>query len=175
MQHRISHLLVVDDREKLLGIVSDRDLKESWASPATTLSIHELKYLLDRLTVGMIMAKTVISVSPDTTIERAARTMQEKVISSLPVVDDGKLVGILTRTDVMGVLLQAIGIDTDSMRLIVLVNDRIGVMAEVSSILKAAADQHPEHRQLAAARTSGGFSVGDARGGPRRAKGGNGA
>jgi acetoin utilization protein AcuB len=54
---RINHLLVVDKNEELVGIVSDRDIKQSWASPATTLSTHELNYLLTQLTVEMIMVK----------------------------------------------------------------------------------------------------------------------
>ena len=132
----IEHLLVVDKKGKLVGIVSDRDLKQSWASPATTLSAHELNYLLKQLTVDMIMVKKIVTVSPDTTIERAARIMEENRISALPVIEDEKLVGIITTTDVMETLLEAIGIDGESVRFTVLVEDRIGVVAEVSRILK---------------------------------------
>ncbi|MBW1806490.1 MAG: CBS domain-containing protein [Deltaproteobacteria bacterium] len=131
----ISHLLVVDRKEKLLGMISDRDLKQSWASQATTLSVHELNYLLEQVTVDMIMAKTIISIPPDTTIERAAYIMQENRINALPVIQDDTLVGIITTHDVMGVLLLAIGINEDSARFAVLVKDRIGVMAEVTKIL----------------------------------------
>jgi acetoin utilization protein AcuB len=56
-QKKINHLLVVDENENLLGLISDRDVKQSWASPATTLSVHELNYLLTQLTVEMIMKK----------------------------------------------------------------------------------------------------------------------
>ena len=132
----IEHLLVVDRAGKLVGIVSDRDLKQTWASPATTLSAHELNYLLKQLTVDMIMVKKIITIPPGTTIERAARIMQENRISALPVVKNEKLVGIITTTDVMGVLLDAIGIDGESARFVVLVEDRIGMIAEVSRILK---------------------------------------
>jgi len=135
-EKRIAHLLVVDKKEKLIGLVSDRDLKQSWASPATTLSAHELNYLLKQLTVDMIMAKKIVTISPGTTIERAACIMQENRISALPVIRDEALVGIITTTDVMGVLLQAIGIDGESERFTVLVQDRIGIVAEVSRILK---------------------------------------
>ena len=136
MEKKIAHLLVVDKKEKLLGVVSDRNLKESWASNATTLSVHELNYLLEKLTVGMIMAKTLITVSPDTTIERAAHILQENRISALPVLEHKELVGIITTNDVLGVILQAIGINQESSRFSVLVKDRIGVMAEVTQILK---------------------------------------
>ncbi len=132
----IDHLLVVNDSGKLVGIISDRDLKQYWASPATTLSNHELNYLLQQVLVEMIMVKAVETVSPDTTIERAALIMQEKDINALPVMDDGELVGIITSTDVMGVLLEAIGISEESTRLGVMVGDSIGTLANVSEILK---------------------------------------
>jgi len=132
----IDHLLVVNDKDKLVGILSDRDLKQNWASPATSLSAHELSYLLEKILVKMIMVKTVTTVTPDTTMERAAHIMQTSNISSLPVMEQGKLVGIITSTDVMGVLLEAIGMHEDSVRLCVLVDDRIGAIAEVSAILR---------------------------------------
>lgn len=141
----IEHLLVVDKGGKLVGIVSDRDLKQAWASPATTLSAHELNYLLKQLTVESIMIKKIITVTPGTTIERAGLIMQENRISALPVMANDKLVGIITTTDVMGVLLHAIGIDGESKRFVVLVEDRIGMIAEVSRLLK---EQHINIRSL---------------------------
>ena len=132
----IDHLLVVDGNDKLVGLLSDRDLKQHWASPATSLSSHELSYLLEKILVKMIMVKTVVTVTPETTIERAAYTMQLNNINSLPVMDQGELVGIITSTDVMGVLLEAIGMQEDSVRLCVLVADRIGAIAEVSALLR---------------------------------------
>ncbi len=135
-EKRINHLLVVNEKGDLLGIVSDRDLKKFWASPATTLSVHELNYLLSQLTVEMIMAKKIITIPPGTTIERAALIMQENRINALPVLSEEKLVGIITTTDVMGVLLHAIGFGEESARFIVLVEDRIGVVAEVANLLK---------------------------------------
>lgn len=133
---QINHLLVVDENENLLGLVSDRDVKQSWASPATTLSVHELNYLLTQLTVEMIMSKKIITISSGTTIESAALIMQKNRISALPVMEAEKLVGIITTTDVMEVLLRAIGVDEGSFRFIVLVKDRVGIVAEVSKLLK---------------------------------------
>ncbi len=75
---QINHLLVVDENENLLGLVSDRDVKQSWASPATTLSVHELNYLLTQLTVEMIMTKKIITISSGTTIETAALIMHQR-------------------------------------------------------------------------------------------------
>jgi len=135
-EKKIDHLLVVNDKGKLVGLLSDRDLRQHWASPAISLSAHELGYLLDKILVKMIMIKTIVTVSPETTIERAALIMQSNNINSLPVMDKGELVGIITSTDVMHVLLEAIGMNEESVRISVLVEDRIGTIAEVSAILR---------------------------------------
>ncbi|HBT96892.1 MAG TPA: acetoin utilization protein AcuB [Desulfobulbaceae bacterium] len=139
---KIEHLLVTDKDQKLIGIVSDRDIRQNWASPATTLSTHELHYLLDKITVKMIMVKTVISVPVSTTVERAAFIMRQHDIKCLPVMRDDKLVGIITSGDVMGVLLDAIGLGDgqgeDSTRLSVFVRDRIGSLARITSLLSQA-------------------------------------
>lgn len=134
----IAHLLVVDSKKKLVGIVSDRDLKQYWASPATSLSSHELNYLLQKVLVSMIMVKTVHTIPSSTTIERAAYIMQQSRISALPVMEDDELVGIITSNDVMDVLLQAIGMSDDSVRLSVFVKDTMGKLAEVTVALKNA-------------------------------------
>ena len=135
-QKNIDHLLVVDHKGKLVGLLSDRDLRQYWASPATSLSSHELAYLLEKITVESIMVKTIVTVTVDTTIERAAYIMQTNNISSLPVMDGEDLVGIITSTDVMGVLLEAIGMSETSVRICVLVDDRIGTLAEVAAVLR---------------------------------------
>ncbi len=135
-EKQIDHLLVVNDKKKLVGIVSDRDLKQYMASPATSLSTHELNYLLQKVVVSMIMIKTVVTVPTNTTIERAALVMQQNRISALPVMEDDNLAGIITSTDVMGVLLQAIGISDDSVRLSIFVKDSIGKLAEVTEALR---------------------------------------
>jgi acetoin utilization protein AcuB len=136
--HRISHLPVTDGKAHLVGMVTDRDLKEAWASPATTLSVHELTYALQKLTVANIMTKKVITATPDMTIERAAHIIHDKKIGALPVVKDDKLVGIITITDLMEVLLMALGMSDDSRRLSILVRDRIGVLAEVGKHMQQA-------------------------------------
>lgn len=132
---KIDHLPVINDSGKLVGILSDRDLKQYWASPATTLSNHELNYLLQQVIVEMIMITPVITITPNTTIERAALIMQENDINALPVMENDELVGIITSTDVMGVLLSAIGISDDSIRLGVMVKDSIGTLAKLSDLL----------------------------------------
>ena len=133
---QINHLLVVDADGELLGIVSDRDLKKSWASSATTLSKNELMYLLDQVTVASIMAKNTMTIAPGTTIERAALLMNQNRINALPVLEGDDLVGIITSSDVITILLEAIGIEKDSARLTVLVKDRVGVISDISQTLR---------------------------------------
>jgi acetoin utilization protein AcuB len=132
---KIDHLPVIDGNGKLVGILSDRDLKQYWASPATTLSKNELNYLIQQVIVEMIMIKAVITISPETTVERAALIMQENDINALPVMENNQLVGIITSSDVMDVLLSAIGISDDSVRLGVMVKDSIGALADLSALL----------------------------------------
>jgi len=135
--HKISHLPVTDGKASLLGIVTDRDLKEAWASPATTLSAYELTYVLQKLNVGNIMTRKVITANRDMTIERAARIMQQHKIGALPVVEHGKLVGIITITDLMDVLLMALGMSEDSKRVSLLVRNHMKALAEVSTLMQA--------------------------------------
>jgi len=132
---KISQLPVTDGRAHILGIVTDRDLKQAWASPATTLSVHELTYVLQKLTVANIMTRKVITATPDMTIERAARLIHDNKISALPVLKDDKLIGIITITDLLEVLVTALSFGKDSSRLSLLVRDRIGVLAEVAGLM----------------------------------------
>jgi acetoin utilization protein AcuB len=121
-----------------VGILTDRDIKQAWASPATTLSIYELTYVLQKLAVESVMVKDLITISPGATVERAASIMHARKIGSLPVVENDKLVGIITSTDLMEVLLDGLGIQEASGRFLVLVKERIGVIADVCGILKDA-------------------------------------
>ncbi|MGL1931266.1 MAG: CBS and ACT domain-containing protein [Desulfotalea sp.] len=132
----IDHLLIIDSKGNLVGIISDRDLKQYWASPATSLSANELSYLLEKVMIKSVMVKTVLTISPSTTVERAAYIMQQNNINALPVLEDGKLAGIITSSDVMGVLLHAIGMGEQSCRLGVFVKDQVGALAQITTLLK---------------------------------------
>ncbi len=134
-EKKISHLIVIDENMAMVGILSDRDLKLNQASPATSLSTHELNYILGQLTVEMIMVKNVITITPDTTIERAAFIMQQNSISALPVVENDETVGIITTHDVVDVLLESLGMREDCVRLIVLVKNEPGVIGGLTSVL----------------------------------------
>ena len=93
--------LPVLEGDKVVGIVTDRDLKEATPSRATTLSVYELNYLLSKLTVKEVMSAPAATVAPDDPVERAALLMEERKISGLPVVEGDKLVGIFTITDML--------------------------------------------------------------------------
>ena len=99
MQARaIRHLLVVE-HGRLVGIITDRDIRLNMPSPATTLSVWEVNYLLARLTVGEVMTKSVIVVEPDRDAHEAAALLISEKIGALPVMDGTRLLGIVTETD----------------------------------------------------------------------------
>jgi acetoin utilization protein AcuB len=97
---RIRHLLVTDG-PKLAGMVTDRDIRLNLPSPATSLSVWEINYLLARLTVESVMTKALVTVSPGWDPRDAAVLMLDHRIGALPVVDNGELVGIITETDLL--------------------------------------------------------------------------
>ena len=138
MRHRgIRHLPVVDD-DVLVGIVSDRDLKQAMASPATSLETHELNYLLEALTVDEIMTRAVITVGRMFPIEEAARLMVKEKVSALPVTEAGRLVGIVTETDVLEMFVKAMGAGEPSSRIDVLLAERAAPLADVVRTIEEA-------------------------------------
>jgi acetoin utilization protein AcuB len=115
-ENNIRRLPIVD-KGKLVGIVTQHDLLEASPSPATSLSIHELNYLLAKMKVKEVMKKNPITLTPDTPFEEALRIGQDKKIGSFPVVDKGKLVGIATESDIVRFLTRALGIREEGSRI----------------------------------------------------------
>jgi len=101
----IRHLPVLDGK-KLVGIVTDRDLRQAAPSPATTLEVHELNYLLERLKIEAIMTKKVITVAPMTNLRDAAKLLFAHKVGCLPVVEHDELVGIITEGDILRAYVQ---------------------------------------------------------------------
>ena len=105
MDEEIRRLPVVNDKGALVGIVTLGDVRGAQPSPATSLSIWELNYLLSSLTVEKIMTPQPMTIEPEATIGAAARTMLEHRVSGLPVVDtNGKLAGIITESDIFSMV-----------------------------------------------------------------------
>lgn len=134
--HNIRRLPVMS-RGKLVGIVTERDLLQVSPSPATSLSVFEINYLLAKTKIKDILPKNsqVITVSPDAYIEEAARLMRVHKIGGIPVMDNGKLVGIITETNIFDALIDMLGVYRKGTRIDMKVEDRVGVVAEISSII----------------------------------------
>ncbi len=134
-ERKVRRLPVLDSAGKMVGIVSDKDLLHAAPSPATSLSVYELHYLLAKLTIKQVMASPVITVGPDTPVEEAARIMADNKIGGLPVMEGGNLAGIITETDIFKVLLELLGARTPGVRLTVETKDEKGVLAQITRTL----------------------------------------
>jgi len=128
--------LVIVDKGKLVGIVTQHDLLEASPSPATSLSVHELNYLLSKLKVKDIMRKNPVTLTPDTPFEEALKIGQEKKIGSFPVVDKGKLVGIATESDIVRFLTRALGLTEEGSRITIEgLGGKLGDLEKIISIV----------------------------------------
>ncbi len=135
-QHKIRRLPVLR-KGKLIGIISDRDLKEASPSKVTSLDIWELHYLMSKIKVKTIMTKNPITVSPETTLERAAILMFDNKIGGLPVIDkDNNLIGILTEQDVFKALINITGARFAAYRISIVITDTPGSIKEVMDIMR---------------------------------------
>ena len=139
MQENNIRRLPVVEKGKLVGIITKHDLLEASPSPATSLSIHELNYLLSKMVVKDIMKKNPMTLSPDTPFEEALRIGQEKKIGSFPVMENGKLVGIATESDIVRFLTRSLGIREEGSRITIEgLGGKWGDLQKIISI----ADQH---------------------------------
>ena len=134
-EHKIN-VLPVMEKESLVGIVTDRDLKKASPSDATTLDMHELLFLISKIKVGDLMKTPVITIPPDYTVEEAAVILLEKKISGLPVVDEkNQLVGIITRSDLFRVLISLTGLGQKGIQFAIRVKDKPGPIKEVRQLV----------------------------------------
>jgi len=135
-QNNIS-MLPVMKKGKLVGIVTDRDLKRASASDATTLEVHELLFLITKIKVQEIMTKDPVTIPVDFTVEEAAEGLLENKISGAPVVDpDGKVIGTITKGDLFRVLIALTGVGKRGIQFAFEVEDRPGSIRELADIVR---------------------------------------
>ena len=134
----IRHLPVVDKNNRVLGIVTDRDIREAAPSDASTLSIKEMNYLLAHLKVSAFMTPKdkLITITPDALVEEAVQLMHEHKIGCLPVVEGKKLYGVFTETDALDLLADLFGLKQKGTRLTVALEDKPGTMLAILEVFK---------------------------------------
>lgn len=141
--------------DRVVGMLTHGDIQKVSPTKATTLSIYELNYLLAKTKVSDAMTKNVITISPDALLEEAAVMMRENKISSLAVEKDGKLVGIITESDIFDAFIDLLGFRDVGSRITVQAQDAPGALADIAEIFK---DLDSNITHIAAYRGSGGYS-----------------
>lgn len=135
-EHNIRMLPVIK-KGQLVGVVTDRDLKRASASDATSLDLHELLYLIARIKVNSLMTRNPITVPPELTVEETAVILMEKKISGAPVVDtEGKIVGVITQTDIFRLLISLTGVSNQGVQFAFQIEDRSGSIKELADIIR---------------------------------------
>jgi acetoin utilization protein AcuB len=134
---KVRRLPVLDKDGQLVGIVLEKDLLYASPSPATSLSVHELNYLVSRITVESLMTRDVVTVTEDCSLEEAARIMADNSIGGLPVMRDGTLVGMITESDLFKVFLELLGAREWGTRVTLRVPDQRGMLARITEALSS--------------------------------------
>jgi acetoin utilization protein AcuB len=134
-QHRVRHLPVVTEGNTLVGIVTQTDVLQASPSPATSLSVWEINFLLAKMQVRDAMTAKVVVVSEDCPLEEAALVMAERKIGCLPVVQSTRLVGIITETDLFNIFTEQLGARSTGLRLMLLIRDVKGELARLAGCI----------------------------------------
>jgi acetoin utilization protein AcuB len=134
-KEHIRRFPVVDQKGRLIGMVSERDLLNASPSEATSLSVWELNYLISKITVERVMTHSIITVAEDTPIEEAARIMADNDIGALPVLDGNTIVGMITETDLFKIFLELFAARDPGIRVTVLISDKPGTLHEITGAI----------------------------------------
>ncbi len=126
----------VVDGEKVVGVLTQGDIQKVSPTKATSLSIFEINYLISKITVKEAMTKNPVTIEADSLLEEAAVIMRQHRISTLPVVEGGKLVGIITESDIFDAFIDLLGFKDVGSRITIEAADAPGAMAEMSQIFK---------------------------------------
>jgi len=127
------HLPVLDRDKKLVGIVTEKSLLYASPTSDASLSSFEVNYILSHTKVGQVVQGDVVTVEPDLPLEEAARVMIDRRFGCLPVVEKGDLLGIISDTDIFRVFVEGLGGGHPSLRVTIVVPEKIGSLARVTN------------------------------------------
>jgi len=138
---KVRQLPVLDDHNKLVGIVSLVDLFRVSPSPATSLSVWEIDYLLDQIKIESVMTKEVITVTADTPLEEAGRILADNGISGLPVMDGSELIGMISESELFSTLMELFGARREGVRVMAKMEFVKGGLAKLAGAVADAGGQ----------------------------------
>jgi len=122
-------------KDKLVGLVTKHMLLEAAPSPATSLNIWELHYLLSKMTVEEIMVKKPFTIPVDMPVEEALELGQEKGYGAFPVMEDGRLVGVVTESDIVRMMTRVLGVKEKGKRIDIRASTKFGNLRKMLGIL----------------------------------------
>lgn len=131
-REHVHRLPVLDKHNRLVGIITEKDLLYASPSPATTLNVYEMSNLLSKLKVSKVMTREVLTTGPSDLIEDAARVMTDHDIGGLPVVDNGTLVGIVSESDIFRLMIDLFGTRRRGVRATLRLPERPGELADLT-------------------------------------------
>ena len=149
--------LPVIENDRLVGVVTERTMAEASPSKATTLSIYEMNYLLNKTKIRDIMVRDVVTVSPYASLEDAVYAMMKNQVGILPVVEAGQVFGVITEKDVFKAFLEVSGYGEEGIRVIITADDTVGTLAKIVDTISA--DNLNIKRTVVATRRSGKVAI----------------
>ena len=137
-ENELHRLPVVDGQGKLVGLVTEGLIASNTPNSSSTLSVFELNYLLNKLTIADIMIKDVLTIDKEALLEEAATIMRKNDVGCLPVVEeDNKLIGIITHNDIFSAFIDLLGYNQNATRYVINISeDKTGILEDVSRIFK---------------------------------------